>query len=204
MSMRCFAFACLLLALLTRPGFAQVNSDSVKHRNECRLAEQVMSTGRPEPHREWARGYIAFCGTESWARAAAVALRRARMSENRRTLEKEWGRVRLVRDSTLFATATEIARDKSSSVPARVYAIRYLLNVLHPNRLITYDLMVLEMDARGNRRGPCFERTAAGRQAEYHGVPQPRDFRETITALMQRIHADPVQPAQVRSAASCL
>ncbi|HEX8211307.1 MAG TPA: hypothetical protein VF584_14125 [Longimicrobium sp.] len=112
--------------------------------------------------------------------------------------------MRLLRDSTLFATATEIAADGSWSVPARVYAIRYLLNLVHPDRLITYDLMVREMDVRGYRRGPCFERTAAGRQAEYHGVPQPRDFRERITALMQRIHNDPVQPAQVRSDALCL
>jgi hypothetical protein len=194
----------MLLVVLARAGSAQVNSDSVKHRNECRLAEQVMTTGRPEPHREWARGYITFCGTESWARAASTALIRLRTSEDRRILEKEWGRVRLLRDSTLFATATEIAANGSSSVPARVYAIRYLLNTVHPNRLITYDLMVLERDVRGNRRGPCFERTAAGRQAEYHGVPQPRNFRERITALMRRIHSDPAQPAQVRNAALCL
>lgn len=202
--MRSFVLACLLLVVLARPGFAQVNSDSVKHRNECRFAEQVMTTGRPEPHREWARGYIAFCGTESWARAAANQLRRLSMSEDRSTLEKEWGRVRLLRDSTLFATAFEIARAGSSSVPARVYAIRYLLNVVHPNRLITYGLMVRETDARGYRRGPCFERTAAGRQAEYHGVPHPRDFRERIAALMRDIHTDPAQPAQVRNAALCL
>lgn len=203
-SMRCFASACLLPVVLARPGFAQVSSDSVKHRNECRLAEQVMTTGRPEPHREWARGYIAFCGPESWARAAATALRRLSMSEDRRTLEKEWGRVRLLRDSTLFATASEIARAGSSSVPARVYAIRYLVNIVHPNRLIRYDLMVRGTDARGYRRSPCFERSAAGRQAEYHGLAQPRDFRERIAALLRDIHADPAQPAQGRSAALCL
>lgn len=202
-TVRCFALACLLLVVLARAGSAQVNSDSVKHRNECRLAEQVMTTGRPEPHREWARGYIAFCGHRSRARAASTALMRLRTSEDRRILEKEWGRVRLLRDSTLFETAMEIAADGRSSLPARVYAMRYLLNVVHPDRLITYDLMVREM-VRGNRRGPCFERTAAGRQAEYHGVPQPGDFRERITALMRRIHSDPVQPAQVRRAALCL
>jgi hypothetical protein len=202
--MRCFALGCLLLVVLARPGSAQASSDSVKHRNECRFAEQVMTTGRPEPHCQWARGYIAFCGTESWARAAAAALRRLSTSEDLRTLEKEWARVRLLRDSTLFATATEIANAGSSTAPARVYAIRYLVNIIHPNRLITYDLMVRGTDARGYQRGPCFERTAAGRQAEYHGLPQPRDSRERIAALLQDIHSDPAQPAQVRSAASCL
>lgn len=194
----------LFSIVLTSVGYAQENPDLVKHRNECRLAEQIMTTGHPEPHRQWARGYIAFCGGESWGRAAAAAVLRSRMSPDRSSLQAEWARVHLLRDSTLFAAALNVAGDVTASVPARVLAIRYLLGLIEPNRVITYQLMVEELDARGRRRGPCFERLAAGRQAEYRGVPLPAGHRERVVALLRQISSHPAQPAPVRSAALCL
>jgi hypothetical protein len=48
---------------------AQVDPDSVKLRGDCRLAEQVLTTGQPATHREEALKVIGLCG-----RAAAPAI----------------------------------------------------------------------------------------------------------------------------------
>jgi hypothetical protein len=202
--MRYFMLACLFSIVLTERSDAQANPDSVKHLNECRLAEQVMNTGHPERHREWARGYIGSCGTETWGRAAAAAVRRSRMSQDRRTLEAEWASAHLLRDSVLFAAAMEIAGDANSSIGARIFAVRYLIRLIDPNPVVTYDLMARGLDAKGRRTSPCYERTVAGRLAEYPGVPLPADLRGRIAALLRRVYVDPAQPAEVRSAALCL
>lgn len=59
----------LLSALLglTLPSalHAQADPDSVKLRNDCRLAAQVLSTGQPAPHFEDALTTIARCGSEA-------------------------------------------------------------------------------------------------------------------------------------------
>ena len=36
----------------------------VRFRNQCRFAAQVVATGHPHPHREWALGYVANCEIE--------------------------------------------------------------------------------------------------------------------------------------------
>lgn len=202
--MRYLILVCFFSVALTSASAAQANPDSVKHQNECRLAEQVMTTGHPEPHRAWARGYIGFCGAETWGRAAAAAVRRSRTSQDRRTLEAEWASAHLLRDSVLFGAAMEIAGDASSSIAARIFAVRYLIRLIDPNPVVTYDLMVRGLDAKGRRTSPCYERTVAGRLAEYPGVPLPADLRGRIAALLGRVYFDPAQPAEMRSAALCL
>lgn len=43
---------------------AQANPDSVKLRNDCRLAQQVLTTGQPATHRQEALTIIGLCGRE--------------------------------------------------------------------------------------------------------------------------------------------
>lgn len=54
----------LALALFGAPLHAQVKPDSVKLRNDCRLAEQVLTTGQPATHRHEALSVIGLCGRE--------------------------------------------------------------------------------------------------------------------------------------------
>jgi hypothetical protein len=56
--------AVLVLASFGAPASAQVNPDSVKLRNDCRLAAQVLTTGQPAPHRREALSVIGLCGRE--------------------------------------------------------------------------------------------------------------------------------------------
>ena len=193
-------FTCIVLA---SPGGAQSNPDSVKHVNRCRLADQILRTGHPQPHQQWARGYIGYCGADAWGRAAAAAVARLRTSDDHRALEVEWGQLRLLRDSVLFAVASDIAGDTAASVPARVLAMRHLMGLVDPNRVFDFDRMTQGFDTSGNRVEPCLERHAAGRQAQHRGVALPSDYVRRITDLLNRIASDSTQPREVRSAASC-
>src|SRR5574341_818799 len=58
-------FVALGVVLFGVPARAQVNPDSVKLRNDCRLAEQVLTTGEPATHRQEALTVIGLCGRES-------------------------------------------------------------------------------------------------------------------------------------------
>jgi hypothetical protein len=67
-----FAVLALLPAMRLH---AQANPDSVKHRNECRLALQVLVKGEPARLTGWAINYVRSCGRDTWAQGAAAARR---------------------------------------------------------------------------------------------------------------------------------
>jgi hypothetical protein len=50
-----------LLVTSTSAASAQADPDSVKHRNNCRLASQVVERAVSDPKRAWAHGYIRLC-----------------------------------------------------------------------------------------------------------------------------------------------
>lgn len=64
-SLRRIRHAALLVGMLataaSAPLHAQVSPDSIKLRNDCRLADQVLRTGHPAPHREDALHTIPLC-----------------------------------------------------------------------------------------------------------------------------------------------
>src|ERR1041384_5383461 len=94
-----------IVALTPQLSAAQASPDSVGHRNECRLAEQVLTTGSPAPHREWAEGYIPSCGYDLWGRTAAIAVRRNKGSSDLALLSKQWRRLDFLRDGAVFQAA---------------------------------------------------------------------------------------------------
>ena len=58
------ALAGALALLLSSTAQGQANPDSIKLRDDCRLAEQVLSTGQPATHRQDALSIIGHCGRE--------------------------------------------------------------------------------------------------------------------------------------------
>src|ERR1700745_984045 len=96
---------------LAIPLWAQAAPDSVKLRNNCRLAEQVLTTGHPAPKIAWARTFLANCQPEQWAGASAAVLDRLRTSTDAQALTIEWGSVSMLRDARLLTLAKSIALD---------------------------------------------------------------------------------------------
>ena len=59
------AAALTLLGATTPQLAAQADPDSVKLRNDCRLARQVLESGQPSPHRTDALSLIPLCGQDA-------------------------------------------------------------------------------------------------------------------------------------------
>lgn len=196
----------LALALFALPSLlgAQTNPAVVKHRNDCRLAKQVLETGHPAPHRDWALQRIDGCDPNLAGEALASAMRRLRTSSDHVVLAQLARRARPIHDASFFAAALEIAGDRGASIPARVAAFRALMWFQEPNRVLTDSEFYVSFDVDDlqvaiNR---CqFNRVLHSEPRE--GSPLPADFREQINTLASRVFNDRSEPVLVRAAALC-
>lgn len=203
--MRIVTFLCFL-SLWPLALQAQVRSDSVKHRNECRFATQVVETGHPAPHAEWALGYIVACGTRVHGAVLATALRLLRGETDTVKIAPFWRNARFLRDGALYDAAVEIAGDRSASVPARVFAILGLIHLTKEGRSAgSGNLIGGFYEHQGLRwvRGGC-ARTIVINDLRIDGAPLPADHRARITALARQLRSDESEPLDVQTAAACL
>lgn len=102
-----------LLCLTASPAAGQSNEQAAEahHRNDCRLAAQVLRTGHPAPKRAWAQEYISMCAEEGPA-----------------VLADQW---RMVSDDSVAVTALVIGSPRIRD--ARIYnALRSVVD--DPNR----------------------------------------------------------------------
>ena len=197
--------ALTLVCLATAAGSlkAQAAPDTIKLRNDCRLAEQALRTGHPGPKVSWARTFLPNCRTEQWASAATAAIGRLRTSPDQQQLLTEWHGVYVLRDASVFALARAIALDPAASTPARIEAMRHLAGLIDPSGI--YDLLTQGVPGRSRVVRPfCASGRAAGEQFRFTGAPLPADFREQIRNVGARLRDGAAAPEPVRRAAECL
>lgn len=181
---------------------SQANSDSVKHRNECRFARQVVVTGHPAPHLRWALGYLSLCGAGEHGAAVAQAVRRLRTETDTSVLWPYWSVSRYLLDRQLFEAAEEIAADQSASTQARVFAISALISAVRPGFVSDYGQLVGGFRSDGIVAGGCW--SVVSGQFQRTDTPPPVDYRERAAAVRQRLRSNPVEAVDVRTAATCL
>lgn len=122
---------CLLaVGLLPLAASAQANSDSIKHRNDCRLAIQVITTGQPAARSDWAMTFVRECA--GFPAALRNSLSAARNSRDTAALARLTAPADWLRDGDVFTAAFELARDRGASPVARVFAIRVMMWVYLP------------------------------------------------------------------------
>lgn len=111
--------------VLGRPLHGQANPDSIKLRNDCRLASQTLLSGRPGPHEQWALHLIQSCGdltaevvaqvwgtpprdttSLAWLVAASVAVRDRRVLDATMVTARGLVNSQLVRLSALRVLAS--------------------------------------------------------------------------------------------------
>lgn len=174
---------------------AQATTDSVRLRDDCRLAEQILRTGEPAPKHEWAIGIIGACPQAGQLLGEIVlALRK---SDDTVALERMLDDVRGYQSPELWGAALQLASDPGAAAAARAYAFHILLDDLGLSLVITnQDLM------HTPPRGAC----AFGR---VHGLPAlagpalPGNYvQQTLNAARSAL-GDPSTPNIVRSAAGC-
>lgn len=192
----------LLLALaviLPLSAQAQASPDSVKHRNDCRLAVQVLTTGNPAVKADWAIRQMRTCpaGAAELARAFRAARSgRDTASLNRLTAPADW-----LRDGSMFSAALEVLRDRNASPEARVYAARVAMWAYVPGEEIRYEHLV---DADGDGDWTCSGLGPSLHGEVVRGTPLPAGWIESGTALGRALSVDDSEPVRVRQAARCL
>lgn len=193
----------ILVALAPVSVHAQAHADSVHHRNDCRLARQVIETGQPSRHTDWALRQIGGCGSEVYGASIAAGVRRLRAETDTAVLGRLWNPMHFLQDGSLYDAALEIAGDRAASVPSRVFA---LLALIHASRLgtsATYPGVTGGFDEHGFVRGGCGNITVYD-DVRITGTPLPADWRAQVQALGERLRSDLSEPLDVRTAASCL
>lgn len=192
-----------LLLGIAAPLRGQALPDTIKLRNDCRLAEQALRTGHPGPKVPWARTFLPNCRSAQWASAATAALDRLRTSTDTYALIQEWGGVVLLRDSSVFSLARSIALDAGASIPARVHALRYLAGILDPSGV--YDILTDGIPT-GTRvvRPFCSSGRAAGEQFRFTATPLPSDYRQQIRVVGAQLRQNDHAPEPIRRAGACI
>lgn len=195
----------LLPLLWFVPGLAhaQADPDAVKRANNCRLAAQVIKTGRPAPHLEWAWQYIRFCEPAQRVDAYLAAMEQARRSADLPFIRRSVLSVVAIRDGALFEKVLSIAADGSASVPARVVAFMALASIRNPGVSPSHRGFIGGLDEYGMPRGECSRRLAHPIEPTPGATQFPSDFRQRIEAVRDRVRRDTSEPADVRSAAAC-
>lgn len=173
---------------------AQANPDSIHHRNDCRLAEQVLSTGHPAPREEWALGVIWNCPDAGATLAAALTA--ARTSADTAYLNALTAPFIQLRDGQVFAAALTVAGDRGASLPARVAAIRTLMYAVRPGGYV--DPAALPNPRTVN----CFGMPSPHSEV-LNGAPLPSDYLAQVHALMSQIQSDTSEAEGIRHAANC-
>jgi hypothetical protein len=187
----------LILAMLPACALAQGHADTVQQRNDCRLAVQIVSTGTPAPHTEWAYEKIASCGTEG-AAALESAIRRTRQSRDVSALDAITQSARTLRDGGVYAVSLEVAADPEASVPARVFAFRTLISMLSPGRLLNYEQMT-----RSDVQRACSGLLPSTHDTFSEGRAMPASPQAAARDVAAQVAGDATAPPEVVHAARC-
>ncbi|WP_420129098.1 hypothetical protein [Longimicrobium sp.] len=123
---------CLTAGLIVAPPAltAQEEQRDVHVRNDCRLAAQIIRTGEPAPHREWAYGAIRACD-QTGGPALAAAWTQTLPSDRDR-LAKLAGASRHFPTRELFNAVRAVAEDPGAGTTVRVYALGLLASFAQP------------------------------------------------------------------------
>lgn len=114
----------------------------VHHRNDCRLAHQVLTHGQPAEKRDWALRVIPTCGPLGGE--AIADLLREYADATVRT--EEYDRIVLLgarlTDHSIYEAAMALAADPDANELARVQAVRAVYYQLSPGSFDDYESLV--------------------------------------------------------------
>lgn len=130
--------ACVRVRSRCRPVSAQAQDD-VHLRNDCWLASQILRTGYPAPHRDWAWGVIPSCVDSARAVLAGVWRNHPASVEPWRL----WGVSHRVRDARLTRAVIFALRDRTQPREVRTVAARVLASHAAPNLVVLATDMAL-------------------------------------------------------------
>lgn len=182
-------------------------ADSMHHRNNCRLARQVLSLGQPANRKTWALRYIPACPDEA-VEILGQAITRHRGAHTGNTdLGVIVGALNPLVDRRIGFAAATLAGDAGAGTGARLEAVRLLYWQIRPGYPVPLEEFTLQEEvayetetATVHRPPPQFSgEWADGSRVEGEGYTA--NEWETLVAELDRIASDASAPADVRIAA---
>lgn len=189
-----FLVAMLFLVAAVVPSAAQENehASQVRHRNECRLAAQVLTAGAPDLKKPWARSRIGSCAPE-YAVPALVTWWQVRSSDVS-DLGELHEASRRVRDRRIYEVARAAVEDEARPALARIAALGVLAGYVEEE--ITLVLPFLEpVPALPGRWTSVWTRDNHALQVN-GGQPLPSTAARTIVDLAHRLTRDASEPVR--------
>lgn len=127
-------FAVLLCSGTPLSAQGSPSSDEAKKQSDCRLADQVVMTGHPAPHREWAYTILLEC------REAGPAAIAAMWTSARRPAGDEFPflirATHQMRDRRVYSALRSVGESASEDVDTRLHALALLIVYASPVPLI--------------------------------------------------------------------
>ena len=193
---RRYLFVTPFVALLplAAPVGGQVDPDSVHLRNDCRMAAQVLTLGRPEARREWALALIPRCGAEGGEVLAGMLNDHRAVSSWDDELDQIVNQTAFIVSPAVFEAAMDVASDPAAGVLARVQSVRALASQLYPGLLVPYSALA---EGELSYYGVLLHVNATAERL-------PRDFFSRTEAVMRDILASEAVPDPVGTAAKAL
>lgn len=138
---RSIALILTITAAMT-PGRSLAQEGQDRHvRNDCRLARQVLETGHPAPHYEWAWEFIAKC--EETGPPVLAALWRSSAADTEH-LNRLYLSSYLLRDARITDAVIEAAQNRALPRLGRLNAIRVLAGHAVPEFLVSVPDLLRE------------------------------------------------------------
>lgn len=180
--MRSFCLSVVVLISAPLHGQGGDTEIDVKRRNNCRLAAQVLRSGHPHPHWDWALRYIARCEGEGPAALASVWRTAPASGEMDRLV---WSTLRL-RDARLYQQLRETATDRSRPGPLRVAAMLVLTRYTDPRNAVWLTDLV---PPDSITRIPLVGSSGTGYFPIEGDVPLTGPIAESVLALLDEVAA---------------
>jgi len=200
---RIVLLALLTVGVVTARLEAQADPDSLKLRNNCRLALQVVATGVPAPKREWAHAIAPLCSAVDRQVALIAGVNRLRTSHNVRELEQVVESLVSFHDGKLFAAVLGLAGDNSASDEARIVAFVALKGLSSGSPGLRYEDFAAGIADNGIPLGKCGGFSDHKLPWTEGVTPVPADFNVQIGRVADRVRRDVSLPGSVRGAAGC-
>ena len=121
----------------------RVNPGEIQHRNNCRLADQVLTLGQPANRREWALQYMGSCADEGGD--VILGLWNSPPSSDLELQALYYASIQ-VADERIFDVAFTVAQDPVAPAPLRLAALGTLVTYVRPD-------MGLNLDGRSRLEG---------------------------------------------------
>lgn len=170
-----------------------VESGNAHLRNDCRLATQVLQTGRPAPRREWALEAIRRCD-QSGPAALAEFWRREAPAEVAE-LDLLFNATRSFNDRRVVDAVAEVARRRTAPETTRVYAIALLFSYAVPGRYIKVADLLHPREQSARMSAVSHDERARGTRAVLG------DLRPEVGALLRIVaHSEPGSRVGIASA----